>query len=132
MDALGLTANLDRAVLELTAIPDRDVQVVSANLDRDVRRSDDRSLDRSAACLVQTLDRPGAKALLAARFPVEAGLEALLILGVLANLDQENREVWEDLDRDDQVALAANLDQDDQVDRQNHQMEERCNTRFQL
>ena len=98
----------------------------------DARPQADHSLDQLAVCLAQTLDRPVCSDLLEARFPVEAGLEALLILEVLANLDQENREVWEDLDRDDQVALAANLDQDDQVDRQNHQKEARCNTRFQL
>ena len=103
---------------------------MAVTVGQDGRLQADHSLDLLAAGLVQTLDRPGAKALLAAKSPVEAELEALLILGVLANLDQENREVWEDLDRDDQVALAANLDQDDRVDRQNHQMEERCNTRF--
>ena len=148
---LAQVAHSHAAVVQV--IPDRGVAAIQADLDLDVhldrevpdldvRRSDDHSLDRSAACLVQTLDRPGAKALLAARSPVEAELEALLILGVLGVLDRGvHRYRLEVLDQDalvDQevpdravpVALATCCQ--DVRHCQIHRMEERCNTRFQF
>ena len=100
---------------------------------------DDHSLDRPVVALVQTPDPLVEKARLVARFPVEAELAVLLILGVLGVLDLDVRlQVFriqglsdvqdEGAPGRDVQAAKVNHDQDDRA--RDQRLEGRCNTRF--